>query len=942
MNLFISEISKYIMLVFLAIYTVESYMTLKYERYDRRTGIYLRQSLCIYVIHTLGMLCVYAASENMDYLVLYFVQFIILFIFERLAVLIYEKINRQIINHIKLLLCIGFIAQSRLSFTKSRRQLIIVTVSLLIFLIVPVLISRLKLLKNNYAIAGYGFVGALLLAVVYGWGGNSYGSKLFIRIFGLAFQPSEFVKLFFIFFLAGLLYKVYHMGRVVVSGLLAAVFVLILVASKDLGAALIYCVIYLGMIYTATGKRRYLISGIVIGAAAGIAAYYLFAHVRVRVDIWQDPWSDIDNTGYQLAQSLFGIAMGGWFGRGIGRGIPEAIPFVDEDFIFSAITEEMGVVFGILLLVVCLNVILHFLNIAHRVGDPFYRLVATGIGISYGIQVFLTVGGGSRLIPLTGVTLPLISNGGSSVMATLLMFGVMAGIAMIRQDDMVAVAADGWRDAQLLNEGDVQNPDDQNIEKEIKIMAEMSRGRNILFAGVLFSLLFILMAGNLIYFMVGQRETVINNSYNYKRQEALARENSRGTIYAADGTILAETIIQSDGTERRNYPYGDVFAHAIGYASNGRAGVEQSANMYLLNSSIAIADRLNNQLAGQKNPGDCVYTTLDPKLQQIAYDSLGVYHGAVIVTEARTGRILAMVSKPDYDPNEIEMIWDELINDEDSSVLVNRATQGLYPPGSTFKIFTALEYIRQNPDTYLQYRYQCNGYLRNGDAEIHCYHGTVHGSIDFITSFAKSCNSSFANIGIGLDRREFANTLLSLRFNSELPIDMTYNQSHISMREDMTEAEVMQTAIGQSETLITPIHLNMVTQAIANHGEMMTPYVIDRVESVDGNLVREFSPVSCGTVMAEAEVAYLTQMMIEVVEHGTATKLSGQNYTAAGKTGSAEYSEDKNGRSHAWFTGFAPAEDPEIVVTVILEAAGTGGDYSAPIARRIFSGYFAE
>ena len=139
----------------------------------------------------------------------------------------------------------------------------------------------------------------------------------------------------------------------------------------------------------------------------------------------------------------------------------------------------------------------------------------------------------------------------------------------------------------------------------------------------------------------------------------------------------------------------------------------------------------------------------------------------------------------------------------------------------------------------------------------------------------------------------------------------------------------MQTAIGQAETLMTPLHLNMVTQAIANHGVMMTPYVIDRVVSAEGAIVRQFLPVSCGNVITEAEAAFLTQMMVEVVEHGTATKLSGQSYTADGKTGSAEYSENKEGRSHAWFTGFAPAEDPEIVVTVILEAAGTGGDYSA-------------
>lgn len=156
----------------------------------------------------------------------------------------------------------------------------------------------------------------------------------------------------------------------------------------------------------------------------------------------------------------------------------------------------------------------------------------------------------------------------------------------------------------------------------------------------------------------------------------------------------------------------------------------------------------------------------------------------------------------------------------------------------------------------------------------------------------------------------------------------------------MSDGEIMQTAIGQSETLITPLHLNMVTQAIANHGVMMTPYVIDHVSNANGNIVRQYGPVVIGTVMTEEETDYLTGMMIEVVEHGTATKLSGYGYTAAGKTGSAEYLDDKNGRSHAWFTGFAPAEDPEIVVTVILEAAGTGGDYSAPIARRIFSRYF--
>ncbi|MDE6530714.1 MAG: FtsW/RodA/SpoVE family cell cycle protein [Lachnospiraceae bacterium] len=925
MNLFVSEISKYFITAFMAAYTLMSYITLKYKDGDHRKGIYRGQAFCIFMIHTLGMFCIYASTEDMDYLVLFYAQIFVLFIFERLMMLAYGSYNRQIMNHMKLLLSIGFIIQARLSFDKARRLLIIITISLLLCLTIPILIKKLAILKSKTFIFGYGFLGAALLAFVYALGTVSYGSKLSMKILGLAFQPSEFVKIIFAFFLAGLLYQVNRLGRLLLSAVLSAIYVLLLVASKDLGAALIYCIIYLAIVYASTGKHRYLLGGVMVGGLAGVAAYYLFAHVRVRIGIWLDPWSDVDTTGYQLTQSLFGIGMGDWFGRGLGRGIPETIPFVDEDFVFSAIAEEMGVVFGILLIMVYLNIVLLFLQIAQRMKDSFYRLAAVGIAVSLGIQTFLTIGGGSRLIPLTGVTLPLISNGGSSAMATIMMFGIMLGVSLLRQEELKAVEREG---------------EETEAVDEIYVLLEMKRKRGIFLLGTIYIVLFLLMCGNLVYFTIAEREEVINFSYNHKRQELLAEENCRGTIYAADGTVLAETLELEDGTQQRSYPYGDLYAHVIGYVPNGGAGVEQAANMMLLNSSITLPELLANQWEGRKNPGDSVYTSLDPELQQIAYDSLGIYHGAVIVTEAKTGRILAMVSKPDYDPNEIEIIWEDLISDEESSVLVNRVTQGLYPPGSTFKIFTALEYMRQNPDAYTQYHFVCNGYFRYGEETINCFHRTLHGDVDFMSSFARSCNSSFANIGVGLDRGRFADTLLSLLFNSKLPVNMVYNPSHISMRDDMSDGEIMQTAIGQSETLITPLHLNMVTQAIANHGVMMTPYVIDHVSSADGNIVRQYEPVAIGSVMTEEETDYLTRMMIEVVEHGTATKLSGYGFTAAGKTGSAEYLDNKDGRSHAWFTGFAPAEDPEIVVTVILEAAGTGGDYSAPIARRIFSRYF--
>lgn len=453
-----------------------------------------------------------------------------------------------------------------------------------------------------------------------------------------------------------------------------------------------------------------------------------------------------------------------------------------------------------------------------------------------------------------------------------------------------------------------------------------------------FVLLFVCMIGYLAYFVATNEQELINNSYN-SRQEILLSRNYRGTIFSRDGEILAMTDLDKNQEETRVYPYGNLFSHVVGYSTNGRMGVEALANYYLINTNTSLANKAANDVAGVKNPGDNVYTTLDVNLQKVASDEMGIYKGAVVVTEISTGKILAMVSQPDFDPNEIGDIWKDLVEDTESSVLVNRVTQGLYPPGSTFKIVTALEYIRENPETYQNYQFSCNGSYKIGDSKISCYHGTSHGTVDFYKSFAKSCNSSFANIGMGLDRNSFAKTLEQLLFNRELPLKFSYSKSSLSVSEEMPDAEMMQTSIGQGRTQITPMHLNMITSAIANGGELVKPYVIDRVENAEGNVVKSFKPDSYGRLMTEAEAAILTDMMVEVVESGTATKLKGLSYTAAGKTGSAEYNNVK-GDSHAWFTGFAPAENPQISVTIIVEEAGSGGDYAVPIAKRIFNAYF--
>ncbi|MCM1100436.1 MAG: penicillin-binding transpeptidase domain-containing protein [Clostridium sp.] len=457
---------------------------------------------------------------------------------------------------------------------------------------------------------------------------------------------------------------------------------------------------------------------------------------------------------------------------------------------------------------------------------------------------------------------------------------------------------------------------------------------------VFFCALFLCMSVYLVHFVATNEQDLINNSYN-SRQEILLSRNYRGTIYSRDGEVLAQTVLDGEQNETRVYPYANLFSHIVGYSTQGRMGVEALANYYLINTNTSINNKVANDMAGVKNPGDNVYTTLDVQIQKVADEQLSVYRGAIIVTEVKTGKILAMVSHPDFDPNEIGVIWDTLLQDDSSSVLLNRATQGLYPPGSTFKIVTALEYIREKPGTWNGYRYQCNGSYRQGDSKISCYHGANHGAVTFQSSFAKSCNSSFANIGMQLDRERFQDTLEDLLFDQDLPLTLLYAKSSVEISDDMTADAMMQTSIGQGKTQITPMHLNMITCAIANGGRLMKPYVIDRVENDAGNTVKSYKPSAYGYLMTQEESEILQELMVNVVEQGTATKLKGLSYTAGGKTGSAEYNNVK-GDSHAWFTGFAPAEDPEVCVTIVIEGAGSGGDYAVPIARRLFDAYFNE
>lgn len=481
-----------------------------------------------------------------------------------------------------------------------------------------------------------------------------------------------------------------------------------------------------------------------------------------------------------------------------------------------------------------------------------------------------------------------------------------------------------------------------STERKSRTSTNREKNREFAIITYLFVGMFMMMMGYFVWFQVFRSEDFINSPYN-ARQNTFSEHVVRGEILSADGKVLAQTLVGEDGSETRQYPYGSMFAHAVGYDSNGKSGIESFGNFSLLRSHAFALEQVVNGIQNQKNPGDNIVTTLDYGLQETAYQALGSNRGAIVVLEPATGKILAMVSRPDFDPNTIEAEWDSIIADteDDNSVLVNRVTQGLYPPGSTFKILTTLEYLREH-ENYQDYSYECTGSISMENTEIHCYNHAVHGTENLETSFAKSCNTSYANIGLGLDKKTFQQLCDSMLFQKNLPISYPFNKSSFVLKEDSSTDEVTQTAIGQGKTLVTPIHMAMITSAIANQGILMRPYVIDRTENYKGITVKEYKPSRYGALISEEEAAKLQEFMSLVVQEGTGSKLSGQSYQAAGKTGSAEFSSNKS-ESHAWFTGYASAEGKEtIAVTVIVEKGGAGSSTAVPIAKQMFDRYFSR
>ena len=795
-----------------------------------------------------------------------------------------------------------------------------------------------RLGRYKYTIAIAGIVLLVLPALV---GVEVNGAKLWLRFAGFSFQPAEVAKILIVLFLAAYLAEkrevlsvattrklgvwlppAKHLGPLVAMW---AISLVVLVAEKDLGSSLLFFSVFLVMLYAATGRPGYVLVGLALFAVGATAAYFAFGHIQTRIAIWLDPFADAAGRGYQLAQSLFALAAGRVLGVGVGNGLPGRIPFVETDFIFTAIAEELGLLGGAALIIAYLTFCLRGLSTAARARSDVAALTATGLVATFGLQAFVIIGGVTRLIPLTGITLPFVSYGGSSILSNFILLGLLmrAGDAGTGSETEIVVSGGGG------------------------LLGRLSLTRRLVRVGWLVTALMVALVANLTYVQVLAAESLTANPANTRGLAAEQRQD-RGAVITADGVVLAESV-PVGSVYARQYPQGTLAAHVLGYYSitYGRSGVEAAANETLAGQSdfASFADLIESA-AGMSVPGNDIHLTIDSRVQQAAEAALDGRRGAVVVLDPTTGAVLAMASSPTYEPARVDEQWDALSAAGTGAALVNRASSSLYPPGSTFKVVTlaaALESGVATEDTV----YTGPASIDIGGAPVTNYGGSEYGAIDLRKATASSVNTVFGQLARDLGAKDLVAGSEAFGINAPVPFDLP---AVTSLMPDPTEMTVWETAwagvgqpVGEHDSpagpQVTPLQMALIASGIANHGVVMRPYVIDSVSDRAGRIITPTTPRSWKTALDEETAAKVADIMVSVVTSGSGTRAQIPGVTVAGKTGTAE--AGKSVETHAWFIGFAPAEQPRVAIAVVLENAGVGGQVAAPAARGILEAALA-
>ena len=437
----------------------------------------------------------------------------------------------------------------------------------------------------------------------------------------------------------------------------------------------------------------------------------------------------------------------------------------------------------------------------------------------------------------------------------------------------------------------------------------------------------------LTYIQVVKSDALMTHPLN-RRLSMLTNRMPRGQILDQEGHKLAYSVQNADGVYQREYPYGSILSHVVGYDSSkyGNTGIESSFNGYLsgmYNSGYHLG-AISHLFTNTSNN---VILTIDTAVQEQAYRALGKHKGAIVVISPHTGAILAMVSKPSFDANHIDRDWQE-ISGAASSPLLNRAVQGLYPPGSSIKPMVAEAALHDKVITPTQTIVDCKGALKIGDYELTEINRQAYGPINLEQALAKSSNVAFGTLALKLGRNGMEKTFERYGFDKPIGEEFAEASSRLPAFSRLGDGDLAQTGIGQGSLLVTPMRMAMLAAGLANRGIIMKPYLVSEVKTPDGSTVKRFASEKWLTVTDAALAETITKMMVGVVKNGTGSGAQIGGIVVAGKTGTAE---NPLGASHAWFIGFAPAFDPQVAIAVVVENGGSGGSIAAPIARQVMA-----
>lgn len=790
-------------------------------------------------------------------------------------------------------------------------------------------LDRVAKYKYTFMVVGFLLLLSPLIPGI-GWGGEDTGSQIWLRVGAFSFQPGEIAKIVIVLFLAGYLaqnremlsvftwrvgpFNLPDLRTLLPLLLMWGMALIIVVFEKDLGSALVFFFVFLIMLYVATGKKFFLAVGLVLIALGGVGAYLAFGHVQVRVDTWLDPFADAQNTGYQLTQAIYSIADGDLFGVGIGRGLAEQIPVVESDFIFADIAEEIGLLGAAGVLLLFLSFAIRGFVTAARAKSDVSSFVAVGLTSIVVLQAFIIVGGITRLIPLTGITLPFISQGGSSLLASFIIVGFLLRCG----DEGTGVGTEIASATSSLHANSV--------------LGRVSLGKRLTHAMFIFSTLFVLLVGNLTLIMVVQANYYQNMPGN---NHTLAKEarTERGTISTYDGVVLAQSVQQEDGTYERVYPAGNLASHIVGYASTqfGTSGIEAAENDTLKGQqNFASWTDVLNSLAGIGGAGNDVTLTLNSKIQQAAQDALSGYSGACVVLDPDTGAVLAMASSPTYDAADFaEEIEKANANPDGESTLWNRAIQTLYAPGSTFKIVTlatALEDGVAKEDTV----YSSPGTMDIGNAPVTNFNKNSYGDITLARATELSSNTVFGQLGVEMGAQKLVDGADKFGFNHKIDFTLDTAMSLMAEPDEMTPWELAWAAAGEPVNPMnhpsepgpqaTVLQMAMVGCAIANDGTIMNPYLVEGIYNANGERSFTATPNKFLQAVSKETANRVKDVLKGVVTDGTGTAAAIEGVEVAGKTGTAE----KETGNDSWFVGMAPADNPRVVVAINLELADEG------------------